>query len=596
MNVHRLHRALLALLLVYWTISLRQLTVVPRVYEDEPWQASTGWKLATEGVLGSDLFAGFYNMENRYYGYMPLHPLFLAGVFRFAGVGLFQARFEAVSLGLLTLALTHSLARRLFKDSRIGLLSIVLLIGVRSTGLTPSQVSGILFLDMARIARYDMVVPVFGLASLHAYLSARERGRAGGYVLSGFLAGLSGLAHLYGVFWLPALILLTLWDAGDAAGSSPDNGLSDKCCMTSPTLRLRATHPERSETQSKERGAPLRVLPYFLARFRRQANNASNAPNDAHRAGRLSAVGYLVLGFGLPWLVYAVYVLGDVYAWRGQTRSYADRFDLLNPGWYLDNLLAEPRRYGPGLGPVGPGVLLRVGFWSALMALPLSAGALARRAWRYADRSARSVLVPAVVLPILFAFLIRLKLSNYLVTIAPIWALAMAWGGVALWTRLDHASKFRRGRWALAVLLIAVVAEGATRIAALESAASTMTPYDTYIDRVRRLLPAGARVLGLHTYWFGLEGFDYRSIALPFWWADPAYEPRPLSISEGLDRIAPEIVLIEPEMREHFGAGDHDSQADAARFFDWLDRRGGELIGRVEDSTYGLMEVYRMTR
>src|SRR5207249_1052856 len=122
-------------LLVYLAISLHNLAIVPQVYEDEPWQASTGWKLASQGVFGSDMLAGFYGMERRYYGFLPLHPLLLAAVFKIAGVGLFQARLETVILGLLTLALTYALARRLFQDTRIGLLAILFLISVRLTGL-----------------------------------------------------------------------------------------------------------------------------------------------------------------------------------------------------------------------------------------------------------------------------------------------------------------------------------------------------------------------------------------------------------------------------------------------------------------------------
>src|SRR5262249_14191777 len=64
---------LVGLLLVYGGVSLRHLTTVPPVYEDEPGQASTGWKLATSGTFGSDLFTGFHGMERRYYGFMPIH-------------------------------------------------------------------------------------------------------------------------------------------------------------------------------------------------------------------------------------------------------------------------------------------------------------------------------------------------------------------------------------------------------------------------------------------------------------------------------------------------------------------------------------------
>ncbi|HEX8684282.1 MAG TPA: glycosyltransferase family 39 protein, partial [Ardenticatenaceae bacterium] len=321
------------LLLLYWGVSLTNLTVVPRVYQDEPWQASTGWKLAAEGVFGSDMFQGWYGMERRYYGYMPIHPLFLAATFRLAGLGLFQARFEPVVMGSVTLALTYGLGRRLWGPT-VGVLAVAFMLLVRLTGLTYIQPSGILLLDMARISRYDMVVPVFGLASLHAYISAQQARtrRTRLYALTGLLTGLAGLSHLYGAFWLLALVLLALWD-----------------------------------------GVGWRNLAALL------------------------------LGFAAPWLLYAAYVLGDVEAWRGQTREYGPRFDLLNPGWYWANLVQERRRYGPGLGPLGWQYLSRPGFWAALVALPLSLFALFRRALRQDDRAARTIVVPALVLPTLFA-------------------------------------------------------------------------------------------------------------------------------------------------------------------------------------------------
>ena len=535
---NRYPRAILAvLLLLYLAVSLRHLTTVPRVYEDEPWQASTGWKLATAGVFGSDVFAGFSGMERRYYGFMPLHPLFLAAIFRVAGVGLLQGRLETVLLGLLTLVLTFSLARRLFADARIGLLAALMLITVRLTGLTPSQVSGILLLDMARIARYDMVVPVFGLAALHAYLSARAQGRRRWYFCAGLLAGLSGLGHLYGCFWLPVLLVLAWWDGRDQAAI---------CDATPPRP--------------------------------------------------MAAIGLMSLGFALAWLPYVLYVLGDLQSWRGQTRGYADRFDLLNLRWYLDNLRNEYHRYGPGLGPPRPTILLRVGFWSALVALPASLGALLWRGLRHSDRAARVVVVPAIVFPLLFAALIRLKLVNYTVAFVPIGAIAAAWGSVTLWTWLGRTPWSRWAHPALALLLAAALAEGAMRIVALEVAASTTTPYYAYIGQVRRFIPPGARVLGLHTYWFGLEDFDYRSWVVPLAWTDPSNEPAALTLDAALERVAPDIVLVDQRMREYFAAPAYRGQENAARFSQWLLRHDGRLIGRVDDATYGLMEIYQVRR
>jgi 4-amino-4-deoxy-L-arabinose transferase-like glycosyltransferase len=202
--------ALAALLLLYAGVCSFQLGVVPPAYEDEPWQASTGWKIATHGVFGSDMLAGFHGMEDHYYAFLPLHPLLLAASFRLLGLGLWQARTETAVLGMIVLLLTYALARRLF-GVRVGLLAVAFLLCVRLVGATRYLITGIPFIDLARIARYDMAVPVFGLASLHLYLTARRRG-VGLHFITGMVAGLAGLAHLYGVGWILALLMLARWD------------------------------------------------------------------------------------------------------------------------------------------------------------------------------------------------------------------------------------------------------------------------------------------------------------------------------------------------------------------------------------------------
>lgn len=519
-----IHFAILAgCILLYLGVSLRNLEIIPAVYEDEPWQASTGWKLAAQGVFGSDLFAGFYGMERHYYGYMPIHSLLLAVTYRIAGFGLFQTRLEPVMMGLLTLVLTYTLGRRLFGPG-VGLWAIVFMLFVRFTSLTPSQLTGILHLDIARIARYDMVVPVFGLTSLHAYLSAARRSDLRLYALAGLLAGLSGLSHLYGAFWIIALGVLAVWD----------------------------------------------------------------------KAGR-RALAALVLGFAAPWLLYLVYVLAHPADWVGQTRGYAPRFDLLNPAWYLDNLLTEYRRYGPGLGPPGWSYLLRPGFWAALIALPASLLVLVWRAIRLKDRAARAIVVPALVFPILFALLIHLKLSNYLVTLLPLGALAVAWGGLSLWWWLGTIGHRRWVQAVLAGIWLVVMAEGVTRFTALEAATQDTTPYADFIRDVHAFIPAGSRVLGLHRYWLGLHDLDYRSWAVPLLQSDPRYFSPPRSIDEALDDIAPDVILIDPRMRVYFDdARPGDPHALALR--SWMQRKDYARVAIVEDTTYGPMEIYQVNR
>lgn len=360
--------AFVGLLCVYLAISLHHLDTVPMVYEDEPWESSTGWKLANEGVFGSDMFEGWHGMEHHCYAFMPLHPMMLALFFRMLGLGVAQARVETVFVGLAVLVGTFYLGRRLFGPP-VGLLSLLFLLCVRLTGTNPSSVSGILFLDMARIARYDMFVPALGIAALHSWLSARDSGRWWSFVGTGFLIGLSALGHLYGVFWVPVIGVLTIW----------------------------------------ERGVRASLLPLL----------------------------WMMLGFLVPWLPYMAYVSADIESWVGQTNEYflEGRFNVLDPLWYLDNLVLEPDRYKVGLRSATPLAMVgRIGLWCTLIILPASIVGLIRSG----DRSARVVWVSAVLLPLCFALTIHIKMMNYIVTFMPLWAIAIAWGLLFLWERLGY--------------------------------------------------------------------------------------------------------------------------------------------------------------
>ena len=487
------------LVAVFLALELQRLDSVPQVYEDEPWQASTAYQLLTTGTFGSPLFSGFYNMDQRYYGFMPLHPLLMATTFKSLGVGLAQARTETVVLSAITLVLTFALGVRLFKSTWLGAIAIALLIAVRWTGLTYIQLTGIPLVDLARIARYDPLVPVIGLMALHVYLWKR-------YVLAGVLAGMAGLAHVYGLFFVPALIVLAVWDG-------------------------------------HRKDAAIRI-----------------------------AAGAVAL-----WLPYAAYVLQDVPDWRGQTLIYASRFELLNPAWYLNNVAQEFHRYGPGLGPLGVSWLLRPGFWCLLVALPLSLVALIRRALS-CDAAARAVVVPSLLFPILFAVFITLKLVNYTLIELPFFALAIAWGLMSVW-------QTRTGlRPLLAVASAAVLVEGGIALSALET--TSITPYPTYIADVRHYIPPGAHVLGLHSYWLGLQDYSFRSFLVPLNMADLG-----TPLDQALESVDADVVLLDARMRDYFL-----SVPDGTVFSNWLTKHGARLLGQVDDPTYGRMEIYGVSR
>src|SRR4029453_11096178 len=54
----------------------------PTITDDEMWVFSSAHKLATDGVFGTDMFAGFFNADTHYYFNMPAHHVVMAAAFK----------------------------------------------------------------------------------------------------------------------------------------------------------------------------------------------------------------------------------------------------------------------------------------------------------------------------------------------------------------------------------------------------------------------------------------------------------------------------------------------------------------------------------
>jgi 4-amino-4-deoxy-L-arabinose transferase-like glycosyltransferase len=204
--------ATVALLLYFWANGLAYLDRFPPVNPDEPLVVAPGYTFWDKGVFGTSLFAGYYNEDKHLYSFMPIFPLIAGGGMQLFGMGLFQARLASLTMIMLTLALTYRLGAALFSALH-GALAVFILVGWQIAAPQPHLDSGIPLADVARIARYDCAVPVFGLAAtLVAAQSLKRRNpRTAFFVPAGALAGLATLSHLYGAFWLPALLLAALW-------------------------------------------------------------------------------------------------------------------------------------------------------------------------------------------------------------------------------------------------------------------------------------------------------------------------------------------------------------------------------------------------
>jgi 4-amino-4-deoxy-L-arabinose transferase-like glycosyltransferase len=196
-----------AALVVYLSLCLVRLEVVPAVGDDEGWIASSSFKLATEGVYGSDLLTGYFGSEHHTFHHLPLYPLLQAALFRCVGTSVASMRALSVFCGGVVLVLVCVLGRQLGGD-RVAGLAVLLLLGLRlvTTG------SGVPLLDSARVARYDVAVPALGLLALLVFLRRGTSGR--GAALAGVLVGLSSLCHVYGAFLLPVLAVFVLARSG----------------------------------------------------------------------------------------------------------------------------------------------------------------------------------------------------------------------------------------------------------------------------------------------------------------------------------------------------------------------------------------------
>ncbi len=134
----------------YLLAELPYLDRYPLLNYDEGEEMAPAYKLATRGIFGSDLMAGFYRAEAHVYYMMPLYMLLMGGVFRVLGSGIWQARLLSVSSGLVAVSLTFALGRALHNQA-VGLLATAVLCSLQLS-LTVKG-SGIPFLDIARVVR-----------------------------------------------------------------------------------------------------------------------------------------------------------------------------------------------------------------------------------------------------------------------------------------------------------------------------------------------------------------------------------------------------------------------------------------------------------
>jgi 4-amino-4-deoxy-L-arabinose transferase-like glycosyltransferase len=558
--------------LLFVALSLSHLDRFPPVHEDETYIAASAARLASGGPHGNPLFTGFHSAERHVFLYPPLLPVLQSLVFRATDVDVVSMRIPSVVAGLATTVLAGALAARTGGAAGGALAAALLVILAVAGGV--NRTSGIPLLDSARIARYDILVPAFGLASLVALERAYESRRGAGalWFVSGVFAGLATIAHLYGAFWLVGIIAVLVARRSVDRVSTPRDGRCDR---------------------------------------------------SAHGTVRTAAA-LIVAGFAMPLLPVVAKIAASWADFVGQQRVLAGRYDVLDPTFYVRNIINEPLRYGPLFGVDGnwTALALRPGLVVAGIGLALGLARWFRRDLRARDRTTFAVGSVLLTNVVMFAVFVQVKTYNYLISVWPLAVILIAATALDVWreagsanrSALDtrpaatHASRTRRWRtplhrsgpyWRLAVAaaLALITVEGTLRITSWRASAAQTTPYVAFTRRVAAHIPPGSHVLGLQRYWLGLSEFRYTSWLVPVWWSDPRFTDTPVPLDEALERVAPDVILIDSDMGRYFDALTDAAHPDHERLLAWrrfAEGHGAALIATIDDPTYGTMQVWSL--
>ncbi len=290
-----------------------------------------------------------------------------------------------------------------------------------------------------------------------------------------------------------------------------------------------------------------------------------------------------------PWL-YVIRAYWPDYV--GQTLVAVDRFRLLDPQFYVQNLVHEIDRFRflDWRADSGVPYLLRPGAWLVVAALPTAGVLLARASTRRTANDTAILLIALVGQVLLFALLIKAKFRFYTIATWPLAVVAISWLGVRLWRPQRHSSWIRP---LLVVAVALVVAEGSLQIQRRRATAAHITPYAEFEQRLEPLLMPGGIVLGAMQNWLGIPFVPYRSWFLPHFLSDERFHHQPIPFRTALERISPDIVFLDNYTGVHMVGADGGAFAHRHPEFEAFMRdRDARLVGVVEDSTYGRIEVY----
>lgn len=275
---------------------------------DDGWIMSVSYKLATQGILGSDLYTGFLEAERAYFLALPGHHLLQALSFLLFGFGIAQARLPVLLSAVALLGIMITLAYR-HVGQRAALLAGLLLLFWRSGLASREPFSP--FLTHAQTGRYDLTSTTLLWATVWLADEVWRRPRPLVALALGLVAGLAILTQFYGWVVLPFIAIVWLWRWGRAAVRQPATYavLAGLLLTLAPYLLFIATHIEafRAQAATKSERLSFSDPTFYLDNLRRESERWIGFVPDASTLWAERPVGILLLLLGiLPVLLYGL--------------------------------------------------------------------------------------------------------------------------------------------------------------------------------------------------------------------------------------------------------------------------------------------------
>jgi 4-amino-4-deoxy-L-arabinose transferase-like glycosyltransferase len=199
------------LTLVFGRVAAYNLGNYRPVSNDEVELISVAYKLATRGVVGSDLFVGFFGADQHFFFVLPLQHVLEAISFRIAGVGVAQARWVSLVASVVLVWLTGWLAYRWYGLGTALVCELLLVAWPSNLTAAPN---GLPLFTVARVARYDVLAIAFAWLAMALLDLTLRRPKPISAVALGVLCGLAALTTFLGTFVLPLVVLNVLLSRG----------------------------------------------------------------------------------------------------------------------------------------------------------------------------------------------------------------------------------------------------------------------------------------------------------------------------------------------------------------------------------------------